>query len=203
MAADLQALLPGSQLAVDPDPTAYRSPWRTYRHALTTTPADATHRLVIQDDTVPAPNLLVALGRVIETKPDVPMVLFVSPQHGMATAQLFRACERGSCFAVVPASPIWIPVVAVIWPTQLIAPIVKWVDEQKWPVRFSADDEILGRACRALGIEVWMTVPSLVEHPDLVDSITRKDTSGHGLNRDRQASCFIAGDPLDIDWASG
>jgi hypothetical protein len=200
MARALQALLPESELVVDPDPTAYRSPWRTYREALARTPADATHRLVIQDDTEPCQNFLPALDLVIAARPSHPIVLFVSGLHKPAVAALMRACDRDEPFAVVPASVVWIPAVAVVWPAEMIAPILAWTDAQHYPVKFSADDEILGRACRSLGYEVLCTVPSLVEHPDEVESLTGLHRAKRGHDPNRLAWCMIDGDPLDVRW---
>lgn len=199
IAAALQARMPGSELAVDPDPTGYRSPWRTNRHALATTPGWATHRLVIQDDTDLCPNFLEALDLVIAARPDDPICLFISGLHRSGVMALARACDHDEPFAVVPPGPIWIPAVAIIWPTALIPKILSWTDAQNYDIKFTADDEILGRACRAHGWQVLMTVPSLVDHPDMVPSITGKQAQ-LGLDPNRVAWCFIDGDPLDIDW---
>src|SRR3990167_2873774 len=38
------------ELACDPEPDGRPNPWRTYRHALEATPADATHAAIVQDD---------------------------------------------------------------------------------------------------------------------------------------------------------
>ena len=78
-----------------------------------------------------------------------------------------------------------------------------WVDAQGWPYAFNADDEIIGRLTRALGIPVYATVPSLVDHPDDVASIVGSREPMFGGNRDRVAHCYIGdhADPRGIRWS--
>lgn len=189
----------GGEVVFDPDPLGYPSPWRTYRHALTLTPENASHRVVIQDDAHVCVNFTEALEHVVAARPDSPIVLFVAGHPKEHVRVLMRACDRDEPFAVLPPDQ-WVPAVAVIWPVGVIRPILDWVDEQDYPVQFRADDEILGRATRALSIPILCTVPSLVEHPDITPSIMGKYRSKAGEDPNRVAACFIDGDPLDIDW---
>jgi hypothetical protein len=193
LAADL-----GGTVVFDPDPDGYRSPWRTYRACLER-PAATSHRLVLQDDVAVCPNLIPAVERIADAMPDHPVALFVSPQSVMGVIEMERSCRQDRPYARWPVGQ-WIPAVAVLWPLQLVEPLLAYVDRQDWPVQFSADDEILGRATRAIPVDVYATVPSLVEHPDLVDSVVRNGRARQGKNPDRLAWCLIDGDPLKIDW---
>lgn len=199
--APLLAAVPVASVVADPDPDAYRSPWRTYRECLSR-PMTATHRVVLQDDVTVCRNFLPALDLVIAARPDNPIVLFVGGHPLPMVERMQNACAADRTFADWPTDS-WVAAVAVIWPVRTVAPVVEWVDAQRWPVEFSADDEILGRATRALGIPVVATVPSLVQHPDMVESVTGRRRAAYGENLDRVAWCFAddAGcDPLELDW---
>lgn len=197
----LLASIPGARVISDPDPDGYPSPWRTYRTALEQ-PIETTHRLVIQDDAVVCRNFPAALALAVAARPENPIVLFVAGQPRMAIDAMASACHRDETFADWPPDT-WVAAVAVVWPVATIDPILRYVEKQNYPVKFRADDEILGRATRALGIKVVATVPSLVQHPDVVESVVAHRRAAGGLNTDRVAWCFAddAGcDPLDLEW---
>lgn len=203
MARALGARIPGATLVFDPDPLGYRSPWRTYRTALEAqVHADngATHLLVIQDDAEPCTNFLPAVHLTAAARPDGLVVLFVGGQPRTLRDAVWGACNRDETFALCPPAQ-WVPAVAVIWPVPVIAPALEWVTAQRYPEKFTADDEIIGRVKTALNLQAWATVPNLVEHPDVVPSLVGKLRAMAGRNPDRVSCCFIDGDPLAIPWA--
>lgn len=202
----ISALTPGPppQVIFDPEPEApIRSPWRCYRRCLETAPAGATHRLIIQDDALVCRDFSEAARRAVEARPDALVVFSVlGAPHRWKSAVLHAGGRRESWAELdVAFYPSWIPVIAVCWPTARIAPALAWVDEQDWPEGFVSDDEIVGKIAVALGLPVWATVPSLVDHPDEVDSMMRRRRF-QGSNPQRTAPCFISPDcdALGIDW---
>lgn len=199
--APLLASVPRAQVVADPDPTGYPSPWRTYRECLLQ-PIQTTHRVVLQDDVEVCRNFEAVIEKVIAARPLNPVALFVGGQPRTAIEAMGHACAHEETFAEYP-SDTWLAAVAVLWPTDVIEKIVAWVDKQRWPVEFRADDEILGRAARAYQIPLLATVPSLVEHPDVVESVTGRNRHMRGVNTDRVAWCFadkVGIDPLELDW---
>lgn len=202
MAEALSASLPGSEIVYDPDPaSALRSPWRTYRAALESTPAGATHRLIVQDDTEAVPNLVEALGRIVQTMPTQTLALFIAGGPRYAARLLYQACSRGDRYAAMPTKP-WVPVVATMYPAAIIPRILAFVDEQNWKESFCSDDEIIGRALTALGEPLYATVPSLVEHYDEVESLLGPRRNFAGQMPQRVAACFLDDDidVLSFDW---
>lgn len=194
--------LPGARPVADPKPdAALKSPWRTYRACLLA-PGDASHRLIVQDDVEVCDHFLEAVERAVEARPDDAIVLYVSAAPLSILRSMKDACARDEPFAVVPDRS-WIPAVAVVWPTGMLRRIVEFADAQPWPESFVADDEILGRCRDALFLPVVATVPSLVEHPDVVASVVSKRRNLAGIDRSRVAWCFVDGDPRAIDWSTG
>jgi hypothetical protein len=197
----LTALDCSAVIVSDPDPEGERSAWRTYRAALEAAPASATHLLVVQDDASPCRHAVAAARQIIEIKPEALLTLFVGGRPQGAARKLLAACERDEPLANIGAHP-WVPAVAVVWPTSAIEAALAFVDAQRWPVKFNADDEIIGRIAKKLGLEVWATVPSLVQHEDLVPSVTGGRRARGGHDPGRLAACFIPDlDALSIDWA--
>jgi hypothetical protein len=189
----------------DPDPDGYRSPWRTYRHLLETTPAWATHRAQIQDDAIVCDGFRSAVDLAVAARPDRLLVLYVGGnpyQHAQAVRE---ACWGGSCWADLDPAH-WLPVVATVWPVSLIPPICSFVDGQGWAHTFGNDDEIVGRFVRACGVRPLATAPSLVQHPDVEPSLVGQKTRA-GADAGRIAALWVGGctecDPLTWDWESG
>jgi hypothetical protein len=195
----------GAEIVYDPEPDAqWRSPWRTYRHALLTAPPEVTHRLILQDDALVCPNFAVAARAAIAARPDAVIAFYVggAPYHQAEAVR--EACKRDDAWAVLENAH-WLPAVAVSWPRPHIEEIVPWVDSQGWPEKFRADDEILGRYLREHRLRALATVPSLVDHPDVEPSLVGTRTRG-GDDPARVAACYIgdcAGCALEIDWSRG
>lgn len=196
------------ELATDPDPPPPGtpptdpgwSPWRTYRYALDTTPPWATHRLILQDDALVCPRFVQAARLALAARPDRVVTFYVGGNARLAAARVTHAAGRGDCWTEVPQFS-WVPVVALAWPARLTGQVGPWVDRQRWPRVFRADDEIVGRFLRHAGESLCATVPSLVDHPDDVPSLIGTRARG-GRDRGRVAACWI-GDECDataVDW---
>lgn len=177
------------EVVADPSPDAKPAAWRAYRLALETTPADATHRLVIQDDAEPCSNFDVLLERAIAARPDRLLVLCVCGEPRELARTMRDARERREPWAEL-RNPRWIPAVANVWPAALIPRALEWIDGHRWPHSFVADDEILMRAMGGLGEVALAPVPSLVDHPDRVASVIGKRRPLAGGNPGRVAAYF-------------
>lgn len=171
----------------DPDPDN-GSPLRTYLECLRRTPEWATHRLVVQDDTHPGDGFPEKLLKAITDKPDG-LICFFAPGIAPHRAKMIRATMAGHPYA--PLRAMWIPTVATCWPVGLARDFTVWADE-KFPDDGTrkGDDGPVGKwANERRNVEVWATVPSIVEHPDIEPSlIGRKAGAGH--NRGRVAAFF-------------
>jgi hypothetical protein len=202
MAAALNDCLGGrADLVFDPAPgDSLRSPWRTYRRALEETPPSATHRLVLQDDVIVCDYFLTGAERAIRARPNRMLFFFVPGTPQQFVILMREACDAGQTWAEVELRG-WAPVVATLWPVDLIAPCLAFDDARRaagaWPPGFVADDEIVGRFIRETG-QAWplACVPSLVEHPDTVPSIMNGHRNvGDGLNSGRRAAIWIGDYP--------
>lgn len=186
-------------VASDPEPDAAPSAWRTYRHALETTPGWATHRLIVQDDTEPCPWFPEVAAAAIAARPDRPIVFFHASQPADNALRIRVAAHKGLPFAELNPQR-WVPVVALSWPAPLIRPALDFAASQKWPEAFQADDEIVARCYRHLRVQTLATVPSLVEHPDREMSLLGLRARA-GRDRSRVAFCWVGDcDARTIDW---
>lgn len=182
----------------DPAPDSkVRSPWRTFRHLLETTPEDATHRVTVQDDAILCPHFYEAVQLAVAHQPDRLIVFFVglNSPHGRL---MQLACEHDLTWFDLDTMH-FTPTLATCWPVRLIPPLLEYVDAQRWPEKFVADDEIVSRFLRHTKERAVATVPSLAEHQGS-HSLVRG-----GPRPDRQAALYI-GDcdcsALELDWAS-
>jgi hypothetical protein len=171
--AEALAAATGGTVVYDPDPDGHPSPWRTYRAALDATPADATHRLIIQDDAVACAGFRAAAEAAVAARPTEPVTFYHGGQPREHISRLRATVAQGLPWATFTRYR-YIPAVALSWPVGLIAPSLAWIDEQRWPVEFSADDEIIGRAFTQLRQPLHVTVPSLVQHTDMGPSLVRR-----------------------------
>lgn len=204
----ISALTPLSvQVVRDPEPNSRMpSSWRTNRLALETTPAWATHRLVIQDDTRPCRSFPAVLERAIAARPDRVLVLCACGRPAVTARRSRIAFGLGEAWVPLFRNQ-WVPTLALVWPARLIRPALRHVDSQAWPERFTADDEIIARTLTRLREPVLVAVPSIVQHDDLVPSLLgARHKAKLGKDEGRVAALFaddVVKDPLLIDWEAG
>lgn len=195
----------GGRVVLDPDPdNPIASPWRTYRRCLESAPVKATHLLVIQDDAIVCEGFRDVVEAVVSARPDRLIVLCVCGNPGRHRLAVQTACQRGESWVDLENAH-WLPVVATVWPVETARDLLVWVDEQAYPSAFIADDEICGRYIRARRIVPCATVPSLVDHADLVPSIISR-RQRNGSNPGRQAVIFVDEHcderAAEIDWSA-
>lgn len=206
----------GGMVVFDPDPDhPRRSPWRTYRHCIEsapgyafgfTTAGSATHVLVLQDDTLPCRSFNEALPAAVSARPTDLLVFHVSGNPFEHKRALLDACSRDEPWAALRVGHRWVSAIATCWPAPMALDLLRYVDNAGWPSEFVADDEIIGRYASSEGVTPYATVPSLVEHTDMVPSLLgRKER--YGNDPGRVAACFAdncAGyDATQVDWTLG
>lgn len=204
--AEALALEIRGQVVYDPEPESpIPSPWRTYRHLLETTPGWATHRFQIQDDCTPCPHLHEAVQNAVRAQPHSLLVFFVggNPHHYALAVQ--EACGRDETWVTLPYGH-WCPAVSTCWPVEMIDPFLTWVDEQRYPEGFTADDEIIGRWLHDARLFPLAAVPSLVQHHDVGASLNGR-RAWAGEDPGRVAACWVGDcdecmDARAIMWTS-
>lgn len=169
-------------------------------------PPEATHALIIQDDTVVCRNFTLAVERVIDAHPDVPVSLFVSGRKTKTFMHYAQAMRRKQRY-----SQIWFqdycPVVALLWPRAKIEEFLEWwaagprLPGMREPYR--SDDAVVGSWMKFTKQTILATVPSLVQHPDDNLSVKWNESrvpSGNGNKRNRALYYIEDVDPLELDW---
>lgn len=177
----------------DPDPDGPPSAIRTYVECLRSLPPEVTHRLVLQDDVALTAAFHTKVELALAERPGHLVALFV-PGMGLHGRMVRDAARAGSRWCQLPRSANWVPVVALAWPRELAEAFVPFAEQ--WIATRAArrmstvgDDPVVGRFVREHKLSVWATVPSLVEHPDLVPSLV-KQRSYHGRNPARRAAVY-------------
>lgn len=195
-----------TEVCFDPDPDArLRSPWRTYRHALQTTPGWATHRLIVQDDAEVCHHFGDVLDPMVASQPDRLLCLFVGGYPRDHTLSIMQGCDRGDSWVILNNTR-WCPCVALVWPRPMIDHFLAYCEQKRgWDDdRFRSDDERIGSFLNNTGQRPLASVPSLVEHPDMEPSLIG-DRTRQGTDPGRVAACFIHPqcDVRTIDWSLG
>ena len=192
--------LPGAQVVYDPEPDGKRNPWRTYLACLqAAADSDAGWSLLIQDDAIVCLDFLATVEKVIAARPDSPICLFI-PGVGLLRQAMLDACYRGKQWAEIPR-PAFVPVVAVVWPRADVEALLAYVEAKPFARGRTSDDANVAEWMRVTRRTFWMTVPSLVDHPDDVPSLMNQPALG-GRNPARTACCWAGKEwsPSQIDW---
>jgi hypothetical protein len=181
-------------VVTDPDPDGRPSAIRTYVECLRELPAAVTHRLVFQDDALPCAGFRELAEQAIQERPDA-LVAFFVPGTAAHGRRLREARANGLRWEQLPTSMSWTPTVALAWPRRYAEGFVPFADQfiarrRARNMATVGDDPVVGSFRRAEGIQVWATVPCLVEHPDTVPSLVKK-RSYEGRYPARRAAVFI------------
>lgn len=138
--------------------------WGNHRQALSmATAGGKTHVLVLQDDAVPVPDLLVHAAAAVEQRPNDLISLYVGKLRPLAPL-VTRAVDHAR-----ETEASWLSHERLLWgvgfilPTHAIRPVVRTADDLQ-PV---PTDRRLGMAWRKTqSRDVLYTWPSLVDHAD-------------------------------------
>lgn len=173
---------------MDPEPDSpHRSPYRTYTEALRRTPADATHRLIVQDDAEACDGFRPRMLKAVEEHPADLIAFFVpgAPPH---RAAVLRAQKAGDRWVTLP--PTWIPTVALCWTAEQAQAFLAWADA-KYPdgIRRAGDDGPVGKWAQTAHVRARGPIPSLIQHPDREPSLIGRKAQA-GANRARVAADY-------------
>lgn len=187
------------EVVTDPEPNAeLPSPWRCYQACLTD-PPDCSHLLIVQDDVTLCRNFGSAVKRIAVANPDTVVALFVGKEAVYRTGRdILQAANRGERYIPLRQNDP-LPVVATLWPIAKAQHFLDW--SIKHPMlnrgRPNRSDDARGASWKNRTKQhILVTVPNLVQHPDVVPSLIRIRAGG------RVAALYIGGgDPLEIDWS--
>lgn len=156
--------------------------WETGRRSLLAVDPDATHHLVIQDDSVICRDLLAGAARAASEHPDTLISLYLGRQRPHAAKFVKIVAEakaHGQRWVVFPEL-CW--GVAIIVPRDLIEPIVAYGDTCPQVANY---DKRISKYLEKEHIPVWYTLPSLVDHragaenPSLIPGRTGMNRVAH------------------------
>ncbi len=199
LAEGLLDCLGTGEIVFDPEPTGFKSPWRTYQACVRRGVELGGPFLVIQEDVLICDRFLEGVATAVAARPDNPLAFFVPAKPPAYTNAVYRARDAGSAFAELPTGT-WAPVVALAWPETLAQHLLQWIEQTRFPPAWRADDEIIGRFVYEMNTPILATVPSLVEHPDTVASVMNNHRRvGDGRDPGRRAYIFIGDDPERYD----
>ncbi|MET9354722.1 hypothetical protein ABZY14_17330 [Streptomyces sp. NPDC006617] len=161
-------------LVLDPDPEGPPSPLRTAAAAWAGPYGEAGHRLVLQDDVVPAKNFLDLVAEAVRSRPDDPIAFYSNWNHWNGSAVRLAALSGAGWARAVPDE--YAPSLAVVLPTALAA---DFADHARRLLAHGTppDDEALSAFLRERGRALFIAVPNLVEHRG-GDSLVGNDVQG-------------------------
>lgn len=182
--------------------TEGQNPWRGYKLCLTDLPA-AGHVAILQDDTIVCRNFVPALELIAAANPTTPVLLFNSKQpkrtHNAASLRYGK-----SRYVDVHLQDL-VHVVAILWPVDKAREFLEWVYASPGRLRgkeFQSDDATVTRWMELTRQRIRCTIPSIVEHPDDVESIANSHRPKAGADSGRVAGYWIGdADPLELDWS--
>lgn len=196
----LERLPADTVVVTDPDPDGrLPNPWRTYRECLRLMPEAATHLVIVQDDVVPHPDFAAVLPRVVAAKPDRIICLYCGGIPVTGARAILLAQQERRPWAELKLSEL-VPVVATVWPAQYVHEFLTWADRKYPALTKRSDDGLATEWCRMRGVRPFVTVPSLVDHPDVEASLIGK-VAKSGKDHMRVAVASPEGrDILSVDW---
>jgi hypothetical protein len=116
-----------------------------------------------------------------------------------------EALIKGDRYIRARPAAKFVPAVAIIWPLESAARFLEWTESgvrlPGHPGNVRSDDACLAEWVRRKRETFWITCPSLVEHPDNVDSVKGRNNAAWGKDKGRVALSFIGErDPMELDW---
>lgn len=178
------------------------NPWRGYQLCLERVATDvAEFGVIIQDDAVLCQNFGPAIVRIADANDDTPVVLFIASLPRKTATDALRAVKRHVHYVDLFIRD-FCPVVGMLWPREKAAQLLEWTKTAKLPggTEPRSDDAVVGRWKLINKERIRVTVPSLVQHPDQVESLIGRRAHWGG-DKGRVAQLFCEGDPLEIDWS--
>ena len=141
------------------------------------------------------------MEQIAQANPDTIVALFIGGIPGPTRSSFYKAQLTGNVYCPVMRNRI-VHVVALLWPRARAESFLLWVQVSKIPGHNPplSDDAVVGFWAQQTQQPIVATVPSLVQHEDVVPS-TVSSAERQGKNRNRVAVGFIGdADPLELDW---
>lgn len=178
----------GMEIIMDPEPGGGVCALRTARLAWDAVPADATHHLVVQDDTVLCPSFVDHLERAITARPDQALALYT--EWGSETSYAVRlAALLGSVWAEVVDG--YVPTQALVLPADVARDFGRFTGYSG-----PHDDFAMHQFLASLGMAAAVTVPNLADDAQF-SSIVRHEYLGS-----RASVCFSTTELDQTDWST-
>jgi hydroxymethylpyrimidine pyrophosphatase-like HAD family hydrolase len=168
-----------AEVVLDPDPAGSPQAMRTARVAWRTAPADASHRIVLQDDVTLCPGFLDAVHEIVAVVPRGAVSLFAE-WGSRGASSLRQAALLGYGFAAVTNN--YVPTQALIVPAGVARGFDAYVAEHEPDC--TQDDLAMARYLERSGVDTRLSVPNLVEHSETT-SLVGNDFMGRRL-----ATCY-------------
>ncbi len=143
-----------------------------------------------------------ALAKVSKAKPDAPISFFLARLPGRPGGLVYRTAKKNERWIQAAGGDKFFPALAVLWPVDVARSFLEWTETARLPGMpnlVASDDAVMGEWIRRTQAEAWYTVPSLVNHPDEVESVIGMRAQW-GKGRNRVARMFCDGDPLAYTW---
>lgn len=169
-------------------------PWQNYRRCLDYH-GETEHLLVVQDDAIPAPGFAAAAQQIADRNPDIPVCLFLGAFPASTATRVRRAKPDVRYVPLGPTS--FMPLVCVLWPTHVARSFLDWSTTARGMTR--ADDGNAARWLRATRQQVYVAVPSIVQHDDGEPSVKGGREHIPWAEKWRQA-LLLADDATAFDW---
>jgi hypothetical protein len=200
---DLIASLKGLRVRVSEHESDPPSPWKGYRTLLERAlppSRNGDHLLILQDDVEVAPNFVPAIRVIAKANPETPVVLFLAylPRKTASNASRMMILRKPYVDMYVND---FCPVVGMLWPRHKAQEMYDWAGHSPLPGDHNArsDDAVVGAWMRRTRQHIRATVPSIVQHPDMVESLIGRRHS-YGKDRGRVA-LFFAEDAAQYDFS--
>ncbi|HCU52095.1 MAG TPA: hypothetical protein DGG94_20240, partial [Micromonosporaceae bacterium] len=175
----------------DPDPGGAPSPLRTAKVAWSAVAEGATHHLVLQDDVALPDGFARMLTEAIKHRPDAGIALYVNWNSPQNAYHARRAAALGTAWAPLSRWE-YTPALGFVLPAATARGLGRYLCTLPDEVR--DDDECITRFCRESGVQVFATVPNLVQH---VDGPSLSGYDFHGL---RRSVAFVGDAHAAVDW---
>jgi hypothetical protein len=149
--------------------------WRTYRECLRSLGDEPG--IIVQDDGRLCDDFKALAEAAVQECPCRVLCLFVSGRLRLGGHMVLQAATAGLSFARLHSQDHYVPLVAVAWPPGVAREVLAWADSVRLRPG-QADDGIVAGARDALGLEIWATVPCLVDHTDEPSLVGNKGRRG-------------------------
>jgi hypothetical protein len=174
------------RVVVDPTPDEVGGALRTARLAWDEVAPDATHHLVVQDDTVLCTGFREHLERAVAARPTEAVSLYT--EWGSETSYAVRlAALTGSAWAEVVDD--YVPTQALVLPADAARGFSQAPDHPGLH-----DDFVMRAYLASIGVPARVTVPNLAEDARLPSIV------GHDYLGERASVCFPDDHLADIAW---